>query len=107
MRYVLVSLRERFDLFTKSFTVFWSDINAQSFAQLRRDVTENYESIGHVLCAVVVKINTWSEQFPFNDAGSPNKRAKFTMTELAPGIEGVKRTEEAARATLGLPQLKI
>ena len=107
MEYIIVSLRERFDLFTRSFTVFWSDINAQSFAELRRDVTENYESIGHVLCAVVVKIKRWSEEFPFNDAGSLNRRAKFAATELAPGIEGVKRTEEAARATLGLPQLRL
>lgn len=102
MTFVLQSLRERFDLFRQSFEVFWSDINAESFVQLRREVMENYESIGHVLCAVVVKINAWREEFPFNDVGSPNHRAKFAMTELAPGIADVRKTEEDAREALGM-----
>lgn len=102
MRFILSSLRARFDLFRKSFQAFWQDINAQSFAQLRRDVSENYDLIGAVLCAVVVKINVWSEAFPSNDVGSPSRRAKFIMTDLAPGIANVRRQEQEARKSLGM-----
>jgi len=107
MRYILISLKQRFELFQTSFETFWEDINAQSFTTLRNEVTSNYETIGHVLCAVVVKVGAWGEEFPFNDAGSPNKRIKFTMTDLAPGIEKVRQTEEFARARLDMPELKL
>ncbi len=102
MRYILQSLAERFEAFRYSFEKFWEDINANSFEKLRRDVSENYETLGHVLCAVVVKINAWSTEFPSNDTGSPNRRAKFTMTQIAPGIARVRHTEEEARVSLGM-----
>lgn len=100
MRFILSSLRARFDLFRKSFQAFWLDINAKSFSQLRRDVSENYDLIGAVLCAVVIKINIWAEAFPDNDIGSPSRRAKFIMTDLAPGISEVRQLEEEARKSL-------
>jgi hypothetical protein len=102
MRFILSSLRARFDLFRKSFQAFWQDINAQSFAQLRRDVSKNYDLIGAVLCAVVVKINAWSEGFPNNDVGSPSRRSKFIMTDLAPGIADIRRLEQEARKLLDM-----
>ena len=102
MRFILGSLKERFDLFRRSFQLFWQDINANSFEELKRDVSENYNLIGAVLCAVVVKIDHWAEAFPNNDIGSPTRRAKFVMTDLAPGVARVRKLEEEARQILGL-----
>jgi len=99
------SVRERMSRFNKAFHMFWSDINKESFDQLRRQVEENHDGMGAVLCGLLVKIRNWSYEFPDNTVGSPAKRVTFVMTEIEPGLDKLKKFENEARKAIGLPPI--
>lgn len=99
------SVRERMARFNKAFHMFWSDINKESFEQLRRQVEENHDGMGAVLCGLLVKLRTWSYEFPDNSVGSPSKRVTFVMTEIEPGLEKLKIFENEARKAIDLPPI--
>lgn len=99
------SVRERMSRFNKAFHMFWSDINKDSFEQLRKQVEENHDGMGSVLCGLLVKIRSWSYEFPDNSVGSPAKRVTFVMTEIEPGLDKLKLFENEARKAIGLPPI--
>lgn len=98
-----VSVRERMSRFNKAFHMFWSNINRESFEHLRKQIEENHDGMGAVLCGLLVKIRTWSYEFPDNTVGGPAKRVTFVMTEIEPGLDKLKMFENQARQSLGLP----
>lgn len=100
-----LSVRERMSRFNKAFHMFWSDINRESFEQLRKQVEENHDGMGAVLCGLLVKIRSWAYEFPDNGVGSPAKRVTFVMTEIEPGLEKLKIFENEARKSIGLPPI--
>jgi len=102
---VLSSLKDRFDRFQFSFELFWTDINHVSFETLQKEIQRNHASMGAVLCGLHVKLNAWKKEFPNNDIGSPQKRGKFIISDLQPGIQNLKVLEETARAGLGFSEL--
>ena len=99
------SVRERMSRFNKAFHMFWSDINRESFDQLSKQVEENHDGMGAVLCGLLVKIRSWAYEFPDNGVGSPAKRVTFVMTEIEPGLEKLKFFENDARKAIGLPPI--
>lgn len=103
MRYLVGSIRERLLKFHTSFEDFWRDINKNTFAALRGQIEENHSSMGSILCGLGVKIRNWSKEFPDNDVGGPQKRAKYVVTEMEPGIEKLRTLEAEARKKLALP----
>lgn len=107
MRFISVSLNERLLTFQKSFEMFWSDINKDNFQRLRLQIEENHASFGSVLCGLVVKMQSWTREFPDSTMGGPQKRAKFVVTELEPGIEKLKLLENEARIRLKLLPIKV
>jgi hypothetical protein len=106
LRFISGSIRERLGTFQSGFEKFWSDINKSSFKNLHQQIEENHASMGSVLCGLVVKMQGWAKEFPDNTVGGPQKRAKFVVTELEPGIEKLKNLEHEARAKLGLAVIK-
>lgn len=102
MRFLLASVRERLVRFQVSFEMFWKDINKDSFSTLRRQIEENHSSMGSVLCGLGVKLRGWSKEFPDSNFGGPQKRAKYVVTDLEPGIERLRQIESEARKKLGM-----
>jgi len=105
IRQLTASVRERMSRFNKAFHTFWADINRESFHLLQEQIEKNHDGMGAVLCGLLVKIRTWSYEFPDNTIGSPLKRATFVMTEIEPGLEKLKELENAARRSIGLPPI--
>ncbi len=105
IRQLTASVRERMSRFNKAFHTFWADINRESFQLLQQQIEKNHDGMGAVLCGLLVKIRTWSYEFPDNSIGSPLKRATFVMTEVEPGLDKLKQLENAARRSIGLPPI--
>lgn len=102
MRFLVGSARERLTRFQASFETFWGNINKESFSTLRGQIEENHSSMGSILCGLNVKLRNWAGQFPDNNAGGPQKRAKYVVGELEPGIEKLRLMEVEARKKMGL-----
>jgi hypothetical protein len=102
MAYLLNSMRERLMKFQHSFEMFWGDINKNSFAHLRAQIEENHSSMGSILCGLGVKMRGWTKAFADSNIGGPQKRAKYVVTDLEPGLERLRELEVEARKKLGL-----
>lgn len=107
VRFLSMSIRERLEQLHASFEHFWQNINSKSFADLQRQIEENYASMGSVLCGLVVKMTRWRKEFPDNTKGSPVTRATFVISEMEPGILHLKDMENEARKRIGLPVVNI
>ncbi len=106
LRFLANSIRARLAQFQDSFELFWTDINRQSFLQMRRQIEENHSSVGAVLCGLVVKMEMWKKEFPDAAVGGPSARIKFVLTEIEPGILKLRTLEQEARRALGMPVIK-
>lgn len=102
LKMISTSIRERLDKFQNGFETFWSNINKKSFDDLRQQIEDNHASMGSVLCGLVVKMRNWSQNFPENTVGGPQKRVKFVIADMEPGLENLKALENDARKQLGL-----
>lgn len=105
IRQLTASVRERMTRFNRAFHTFWADINRESFQTLQQQIEKNHDGMGAVLCGLLVKIRSWSYEFPDNTIGSPMKRATFVMTEIEPGLDKLKQLENTARRSIGLPPI--
>jgi len=47
-----------------------------------------------VLCALSVKINAWTKNFPRPDAAGPVRRAAFIMSDMRQGIDRISAIED-------------
>lgn len=99
LNFVIGSLNNRLELFQKHFEKFWADITSDSFVTLKDVIAQNHADIGGVLCGLLLKINLWQEAFP-TDTASPSRRAEFIVSEVLPGLDRLRKLEEAARAKL-------
>lgn len=100
--FIMDSLALRLDLFKETLEKFWSNINAKSFEKLKTDLAFRNTDIGDVLCGLVVKISLWKDKFPEESTVSPGRRSEFVISELAPGLNDLRTTEENARRRLNL-----
>jgi hypothetical protein len=105
VRQLAESVSDRMSMFSKTFERFWSNINRASFDDLRRQVEETHDSLGAVLCGLMVKIRNWATEFPDNTVGSPAKRLAFVRGEMEPGLEKLKTLENEARKNTNMPPL--
>lgn len=102
LRFLTSSIRERLAKFQAGFDSFWTDINRDAFIRLRREIEENHVGMGAVLCGLVVKVRSWSAEFPDNTKGGPSTRAQYVMTEMEPGLDRLRTQEAEARQHIGL-----
>lgn len=106
MRNLFTSTRDRLNKFKGSFESFWKDMNPETFAALRREIEENHDTMGAVLCGIGVKMRNWSKAFPDNNTGSISSRLSYLSTELEPGLDQLMTIENTARERLKLPRLR-
>ena len=107
LQFINMSLYERLEKMQKNFTIFWNDINRTSFQKLQNEISDNHQSLGAVLCGLVVKMQAWEREFPTANSGGPQQRSKFIISELEPGLEKLKKLEQEARKKLGLTEIKV
>lgn len=107
LQFINMSLHERLARMQKNFDVFWGDINRASFSRLQEDIAGNHQSLGAVLCGLIVKMRAWEKDFPTANSGGPQQRSKFIISELEPGLERLKTLEQDARRKLGLAEIRV
>ena len=83
-------LNERFDSFERETQNMWDDISAAKFRELQKVITSYHRSLGGILCALSVKMDSWYSLFPKREIGSPQKRGEFIMIEMRQGIHKIK-----------------
>lgn len=93
---LMAAITGRFENFDRSTGDMWAEISATRFQKVKALIEGYHTTIGGVLCALSLTMGAWDQQFPNDDAGGPNKRAGFIMSELKQGIESIKKIENSA-----------
>lgn len=93
---ISTSITGRFESFDRRSKDFWSDINAETFRQIRELIASHHVTIGGVLCGLAVKMNLWKSRFQ-RGGGGPNRRLEFVKSEILPGLSHIKALEQSAR----------
>ncbi len=97
----VVGVAARMTRFDEASRGIWTDISAARFREVRRLVTNSHTAIGGLLCAVAVKMDGWTGQFPDESVGGPKTRAEFIMSEMQPGIDRLRQIQSALGAAYG------
>ena len=92
---VTASITGRFESFQRHSNEMWSDINAESFSQVKRIISSHHSTIGGVLCGLAVKMSMWNDRFADGRDG-PQARADFMLSEMRHGIEKIVEVEASA-----------
>ena len=93
---LMVSITGRFESFDLSTKDMWNNISAERFRTVEQVIRSYHTSIGGILCALSVKMNTWHKLFPRNEVGGPIKRSDFIMSEMRQGIDKIQLIEDHA-----------
>lgn len=92
----------RFENFDRSTGDMWNNISAQRFRKVKELIESYHTSIGGILCALTVKMNSWALHFPVNTGGGPVRRAEFIMSDMKQGISQMQRMEASTPMLAGL-----
>ena len=80
-------VNSRFATFNRDSREIWQDMDGERFNQFKSTVQSNHTTLGGVLCALSVKMQAWTQEFPNPDVGGPLKRADFIVTDMKQGME--------------------
>lgn len=94
-------LKQRFDSFDQSTADLWTNISAQRFRRIQREIASSHTAIGSILCGLTVKMEAWAQAFPNLDAGGPKKRADFILTQMRPAFDRIQELETMAGMPAG------
>jgi hypothetical protein len=83
---MLSSVTGKIESFERSTNDMWRDLTADRFQRIETLVSHYHTSIGGALCAMSVKMDAWTSQFP-NSSGGVARRAAFIMSDMRQGIE--------------------
>lgn len=86
----------RFESFDRATNEMWSEISAKRFRKVETMIKSMHTTIGGVLCALSVKMDTWHRLFPDKNVGGPVKRSEFVLSDMRQGIEKIMRIEANA-----------
>lgn len=86
---VFVFVTGRLESFAQSTENLWANMNADNFNKVRTLVNTYHVSLGGMLCALSVKLNTWTETFNTPDSGSPMRRIEFLTSDMRRGIDRI------------------
>jgi hypothetical protein len=93
------SITGRFESFDRKTNDFWDDISAERFKEVRTLVKAHHMTVGGVLCGLTLKLDLWRERFPERDAGGPQQRIEFCLSEVLPGLDYIKALESKAASS--------
>ena len=91
----MVAITGRLEDFDRSTKDLWDDVSAARFRRVEQVIKSYHTAIGGVLCALTVKMESWSRFFPHKRAGGPARRAEFIMSQMRQGIENIHRIEDS------------
>lgn len=100
---LMTSISGLFAQFEQSTNGMWDNLTADRFRELETTIRSYHTTIGGVLCALSVKINTWSRVFPERHAGGLMKRAEFVLLEMRQGFEIIHTMKNRAPLLTGGP----
>jgi len=89
-------MRERFESFDRETQDMWDNLSAEKFRQLQKVIKSYHTSLGGVLCSLNVKMDAWNRLFPHQNAGGPQRRAEFIMTQMRQGMDKIKQLDTEA-----------
>ncbi len=96
MTRLMANLGDRFKMFNRDTRDMWSRISAERFRRVQKLITAYHTTLGGMLCALTVKMDTWAKLFPNPEIGGPSRRAEFIMSEMRQGIEKMQQIEKSA-----------
>ncbi len=79
------SALNRFSSFDIQSKTLWEDINAESFARVKRTIQADHVTIGAIMCGLTVKMNGWQKRF--GNGGGLMQRANFVMSDMMQGMD--------------------
>ena len=83
-------IHARFESFDRETQDMWDNLSAEKFRKLQKIIKSYHTTLGGVLCSLNVKMDAWNRLFPHKNAGSPQRRAEFIMTQMRPGMDKIK-----------------
>lgn len=86
-------IRARFESFDRDTQDMWDNLSAEKFRKLQKVIKSYHTTLGGVLCSLNVKMDSWNRLFPHKDAGGPQRRAEFIMTEMRQGMDKIKQLD--------------
>ena len=90
----LANITGRLESFDKSTADMWRNLSAERFRKIEQLISSYHTVIGGVLCALSVKMNAWTRQFPTAGAAGPVRRAAFIMSDMRQGMERISAIED-------------
>jgi len=90
---LLTAIGGRLETFERNTQDMWNELSADRFREVKNLIQSYHKVIGGSLCALTVKMDAWSVQFPNRDTGGPTKRSEFIMAEMKEGIETLKQIQ--------------
>lgn len=98
MNATMLAITGRFESFDRSTKDLWEHVSADRFRKVESLIQSYHTTIGGILCALTVKMESWVKTFAHKKAGGPAKRAEFIMTGMRQGMEKIQNIEDAAPA---------
>ena len=86
----------RLESFERNTKDMWNNISAERFRKIEKLIKAYHTSLGGILCALTVKMDSWSENFPMASSGGPVKRSEFIMSEMKHGLEKIRQFDAKA-----------
>ena len=90
----LANITGRLESFDKSTADMWRNLSAERFRKIEELILSYHTAIGGVLCALSVKMNAWTLQFPAPGAAGPVRRAAFIMSDMRQGIDRISAIKD-------------
>lgn len=68
----------------------WTDMSQHKFDAMKELISGQRVAIGGSLCAMVVKLKSWSARFPQRHVGDITDGMNFVVSEMLPGIAAIQ-----------------
>jgi hypothetical protein len=94
MNGTLANITGRLESFNKSTADMWRNLSAERFRKIEQLILSYHTVIGGVLCALSVKVDSWTRQFPKPTSAGPVRRAAFIMSDMRQGIDRISAIED-------------
>jgi len=95
---LLVSVTGRLEGFERCTKDMWNNLSAERFRKVERLIKAYHTTMGGILCALTVKMDSWSDAFPTAHVGGPVRRAEFIMSDMKHGLAHIRKVCKEAPA---------
>jgi hypothetical protein len=96
------TITDNFAIFERETANLWDEISADRFQKVEELIRGYHTYIGGVLCALSLKMASWSKLFPHRRAGGLAARVDFILSEMKLGIDKIREIEDQVPAVASL-----